>query len=69
MKAAFSFVPTPSLLDTRTGSLMLREAGVEEATESTDFAENPRGEGLTGELADPALSLSDAASMLTPDSL
>ena len=43
--ATLSFVPTPSVEATRTGSLVVREVRPEEAAEAPDVAEHARREG------------------------
>ena len=40
--ATFSFVPTPSVDATRTGSRNLEKSGLEQASEAADVAEDPR---------------------------
>ena len=54
-KAIFSLVPTPSTLETRTGSEILLLVDGEEPAEAADLAQHPAIEGLMGKILDALL--------------
>ena len=54
-KAIFSLVPTPSTLETSTGSSVLLLVDGEQAAEAADLAQDAAIEGLMGEILDALL--------------